>query len=474
VAARALEHARRHRARFVRELQAFVRIPSVSVEPARAPDVKRCAAWLAAHLQRIGLSEVCVTRTARHDIVTGAWLDAPGRPTVLIYGHYDVQPVDPARAWTRPPFSGAIEQGAIHGRGACDDKGQLFAHLKAIESYLQASGRLPVNVKCLFEGEEEINGPSLQPFVRRHRRWLAADAAVVSDTPMLGPGRPAISYAERGALRLELEVRSAASDLHSGNFGGAVHNAAQALSEIIAGLHDANGHIAIPGFYDQVRRVSRAERAHLAKVGLSGGEIVRNAGSLRTWGEKEFTPYERIVARPALTVNGIEAGYHGPGVKTVIPASARAKLSFRLVPDQDPPCIDALFRRHVARVTPPTVRVRVRTISSAKPALMSPSHPAMRAAGSAYTKAFGVPPVFIRSGGSIPVVNTFEEVLGIPTVLMGFASPDDRIHAPNEKFSLATFDKAVATSIWFLSAMAKMEGVRWSSTATATREPAIC
>ena len=471
-AARALAWARAGRSRFASELQAFVRIPSVSVDPAHAGDVRRAGKWLAAHLTRIGLERVCVTPTARHDIVTASWTHAPGRPTLLVYGHYDVQPVDPVKAWRTPPFGAVIEDGVMYGRGACDDKGQLFAHLAAIESYLRAGRRLPVNVKCVFEGEEEIDSPNFRPFVMRHRRSLAADAAVVSDTPMLGPDRPAISYGERGQLRMEIEVRGPAGDLHSGNFGGAIHNPLQALCEIVAGLHDARGRIAIPGFYEDVRPMGPAERVHLARVGPSAADILHNARGRRSWGERGFTAYERIVARPSLSIAGIDGGYHGPGVKAVIPSSASAKLGFRLVPNQSPPRIDALFRQHIARVAPPTVDVRVRTISSARPALMNPNHPAMKAAASAYGRAFGTAPVFLRSGGSIPVVNTFQELLGIPTVLMGFASPDDRIHAPNERFSLATLDKAIATSIWFLDALARVP--KWSSTVTATQAPAIC
>src|SRR5262245_1957471 len=318
----ALAYGRANRPRFVADLQAFVRIPSVSVDPARAGDVARAARWLAAHLRRIGLERICVVKTPRHPIVTASWTHAPGRPTVLVYGHYDVQPVDPEKAWRTPPFGAVVKDGVMYGRGACDDKGQLFAHVAAIESYLRSNRRLPVNVKCVFEGEEEIDSPNLRPFVMRHRRSLAADAAVVSDTPMLGPDRPAISYGERGQLRMEIEVRGPAGDLHSGNFGGAIHNPLQALCEILGGLHDARGRIAIPGFYDDVRPMSRAERVHLARVGPSAADILHNARGRRTWGERGYTVYERIVARPSLSIAGIEGGDHGPGVNAAIASRA--------------------------------------------------------------------------------------------------------------------------------------------------------
>jgi acetylornithine deacetylase/succinyl-diaminopimelate desuccinylase-like protein len=449
----ALRHAQAQRRPFLAELKDFIRFPTISAQPKHATDLKRCAAWLAAHLRRAGLERVLIIPTQRHPILYGEWRHASGHPTVLIYGHYDVQPVDPVREWRSPPFDPVVRGNDLYGRGACDDKGQMFTHVKALESYLRTAGRLPVNVKCLFEGEEEIGSPSLLPFVSRHRRELAADVAVVSDTRMLAPDCPAINYAERGALALELEVRGPRHDLHSGNFGGAVHNPLQALCEMVASMHDSDGRIAIPGVYDRVRRWSEHERAYMARSGPADASVRGDATVKEDWGEADFTLYERTTIRPALTVNGITGGYQGPGGKGVIPSRATAKLSFRLVPDQDPQDIDRLFRRHVARITPPDVRSSVRTLSAAKPALVERSHPAIRAAAFAYRKAFGASPVFLRSGGTIPVVNTFQEALGLPTVLMGFALPDDQIHAPNEKFHIPNFYRGVATSIWFLHAI---------------------
>lgn len=448
----ALAYAKAQRPRFVGELKEFIRFPTVSTQPRYAGDIKKCAAWLANHLRRVGLERVQVIATKGNPIVYADWLQAPGRPTVLIYGHYDVQPTDPLGEWRSPPFQPVVRGQDLYGRGACDDKGQLFTHVKALEAWLRSGSKLPVNVKCIFEGEEEIRSKNLRPFVTRNKKALAADTAVMSDTQMLSPNLPAISYSERGVLSLELEVRGLEHDLHSGNFGGAVHNPLQALCEMIAKLHDAHGRIAIPGLYDSVRHWSQQERIAMARGGPSDAQILRETHARRGWGEPDFTLYERTTIRPALTINGVTGGYQGPGEKGVIPARASAKLSFRLVPDQDPQEIDQLFRRHIAHITPPGMSSVVRTISAAKPALIDRKHAGMRAAAFAYRKGFGAAPVFLRSGGSIPAVSMFQEELGIPTVLMGFGLPDDRIHAPNEKFHLPNFFRGIATSIWFLAA----------------------
>ena len=377
---------------------------------------------------------------------------------MLIYGHYDVQPVDPLNEWRSPPFEPIVRGNDLYGRGASDDKGQMFTHVKAMQSYLRTIGKLPVNVKCLFEGEEEIGSPNLLPFLVRNRHRLAADVAVLSDTRFLAPDRPAITYALRGALSVGLEVAGPRQDVHSGAFGGAVHNPPQALCQIIAKLHDASGRVAIPGFYDAVREWGEEERAFMARTGHKDVQILRDAGVEKGWGERGYTLYERATIRPAMTINGIHGGYQGPGSKAVIPARAVAKLSFRLVPEQDPREIDQLFRGYVARITPPTVRTAIRTYFRAKPALVDRNHPAMRAAVMAYRHGFGAAPVFLRSGGTVPVVSLFQEMLGIPTVLMGFALPDDRMHAPNEKFHLPNFFKGIATSIRYLAELAERGG----------------
>ena len=454
-------YARSQRARFVAELGEFVRFASVSAQPAHAQDVRNCADWLAAHLRKVGFDHVQVAPTRGHPIVYADWLRAPGRPTVLVYGHYDVQPVDPVEEWKSPPFEPAVRGDNLFGRGASDDKGQMFAHVKAAECLLRGAGSLPVNMKCLFEGEEEIGSTNLPAFVKRHRDALAADAAVVSDTRMLGADRPVITESLRGALSVELELRGPQHDLHSGNFGGSVLNPLQALSEIIATLHDGDGRVAIPGFYDRVRQLTREERSYMAEVGSSDAEILSDAGAERGWGERGYTLYERTTIRPALSVNGISGGYQGPGVKAVIPARASAKLNFRLVPDQNPHLIDRLFRGYVARIAPPTVRVSIETHLATQPAAVDRTHPAVGAAVEAYRRGFGNEPVFLRSGGSIPVVNLFQEALAIPTVLMGFALPDDGLHGPNEKFHLPNFFNGIATSIHFLIELARI-GLRAS------------
>jgi acetylornithine deacetylase/succinyl-diaminopimelate desuccinylase-like protein len=457
-AARALAFARANGRRFVADLKEFVAIPSVSAQPRHAGDVARCARWLAAHLRGIGMERVAVAETRGHPIVFGEKQCAPGRPTLLIYGHYDVQPADPIGEWHSPPFEPTVRGENLYGRGASDDKGQMLTHVKALEAYLRTAPAPPVNVKCLFEGEEEIGSPNLAGFIARNKKGLAADVVVMSDTVMLGPEQPAIAYGARGALYLELEVHGPAHDLHSGNFGGAIHNPAQALCEIIAGLHDRNGRIAIPGFYDRVETQGEAEQARMARFGAPDALVLEDAQARRGWGEGRYSLYERLTVRPALTVNGISGGYRGPGRKGVIPARASAKLSFRLVPRQNPYEVDRLFRAHVTRLTPPTVRTTVRTAGPARAVVLDPDHPAMKAAAFAYRNGFGTGPALLRSGGTIPVVTMFRNMLGVPTVMMGFALPDDRLHAPNEKFHLPTFHNGIKTSIWFLAALSARAG----------------
>ena len=439
--------------RFVEELKQFVRFPSISAQPEYAADIKRCANWLAGHLQKIGLTRAEVEPTLGHPIVFAETEFDPQRPTVLIYGHYDVQPADPIDEWRTPPFQPVVRGDNLYGRGSSDDKGQLFAHIKALEAYLQTSGPLPVNVKCLFEGEEEIGSPNLPAFLARHRHMLQADAAVVSDMAILAPGRPAITYALRGALSLELEVLGPERDLHSGIFGGVVHNPLQALCEMVARMHDSSGRIAIPGFYDRVYRWPEAERRFMSRSGLSDEHILRNAAARTGWGEPGFSLYERATIRPALAISGITGGYQGSGPKSVIPARAIAKLNFRLVPNQEPEDIEQIVRSYIESITPPTVRSRVKKQLSAKPAWVERRHPAIQAAVVAYEQGFGSRPVFLRSGGTIPVVNMLQEQLGIPAVLMGLALPDDHAHGPNEKFYLPNFFNGIAASITFLAEM---------------------
>jgi acetylornithine deacetylase/succinyl-diaminopimelate desuccinylase-like protein len=388
-------------------------------------------------------------------MVEAWWHHAPGCPTLLVYGHYDVQPVDPLTQWASPPFDPAIRGKHLLGRGASDDKGQLFTHVKAVESLLRTTGQLPVNIVCLFEGEEEIGSPNLPPLVRR-LAGRGIDVAVMSDTRMLSPQQPVLTSGLRGALSVEVEVDGPAHDLHSGTFGGAVHNPLQALCQIVAALHDDQNRVAIPGFYDAVAAWSPGAREYLACAGPSEEQFLRDAGVTKGWGERGYTSFERTTIRPALTVNGIVGGYAGPGVKAVIPSRAVAKLNLRLVPRQRPREIERLLRKHVERLTPGTVRTTVHTRLVADPAVVDRSHPAVRAAARAYRAGFGALPTFLPSGGTIPVVNLLQEQLGIPTILMGFALPDDNMHAPNEKFYLPNFENGIATSIHFLNYVADL------------------
>jgi acetylornithine deacetylase/succinyl-diaminopimelate desuccinylase-like protein len=458
---RPLDYAEKHRSRFLADLKQFISFPSVSAQPKHAEDLKRCADWLATHLRHIGLHNAKIIPTRRHPLVYADWLGRPAGPTLLIYGHYDVQPPEPLKEWHSPPFTGTVRANNLHARGACDDKGQMFAHVKALEACLETQKRLPVNVKCLFEGEEEIGSPNLHGFVARNRRSLAANAAVISDMPIPGPDRPAIAYALRGGLSVELEVKGPERDLHSGLYGGAVHNPLQALCGIVAQLHDAHGRVTIPGFYDGVRKASESERKYMARTGPSDAELLRNAGAAKGWGERGYNLYERTTLRPALTINGITGGYQGVGGKGVIPARAVVKLSFRLVPDQSPRVVERQLRRYLQQKIPETVHWQLQATGHAVPVVLDTKHPAIRAAALAYRKGFGKAPIFLRCGGTIPVVNTFQQTLGIQTVLMGFALPDDRMHAPNEKLFLPNFYNGIATSIWFLHLLsAAREAVR--------------
>ncbi len=446
----ALLYATEHREQHLNQLLDLLRIPSVSALPDRAADVQRAAGWIAAQMKSIGLQNVQVTPTAGHPVVYGEWLEDSALPTVLIYGHYDVQPPDPLDEWQTPPFEPQIRDGKIFARGAADDKGQMFTHLKAVESYLKTSGRLPVNVKFIIEGEEEVGSVNLGSFCRDHADMLAAGIALVSDTHMFGLDRPSIVYALRGMAYLEVEVRGPSHDLHSGSYGGAVHNPAQVLCEIIAHLHDDRGRIAIPGFYDDVAPLSEEERAQLAQLPFDEADFRREAGVRQTWGEAGYTVLEQISVRPTLDVNGMISGFTGEGAKTVLPAWARAKISMRLVPDQRAHDIAQKFRRYVESLAPDTVEVTVHELAGGEPAYVDPNIPEMQAAVRAYEAGFGARPVFMREGGSIPVVGMFQDILGLRTILMGFGLPDDQLHAPNEKLSLESFYRGTATSIHFI------------------------
>jgi acetylornithine deacetylase/succinyl-diaminopimelate desuccinylase-like protein len=445
--------------RAVAELTQFASIPSISADPSHVGDVQACARWLAARLRRAGLNRVGVLPTRGHPVVVGEWRDAPGRPTVLIYGHYDVQPPGPAGQWATPPFSPVLQKGSLHGRGTADDKGPILAHVTAIESCLRATDQLPVNVVCVFEGEEEVGGPHLASFLAGFEPAREVDVAVVSDTPMRRAGVPALVTGLRGVLTARLRVRGAGRDLHAGDFGGAVPDPAEVACVLVAGMHDLAGRVAIPGFYDRVRAPSAAELAKESATAPADADILRSAAAWSGWGERGFSLYERATMRPALVVNGIGAGSVGSAARAVIPAEAVVELNVRLVPRQQPSEVAGAIRAWLAEaardLVPGGVRATITFGAHVKPVTISADHPAAGAAARALTTAFGAPPVLMRSGGTISAVATLNE-LGIPLVLMGFSLPDDRIHAPNERFSLASLRAGVAASSLFLLEMARL------------------
>ena len=433
------------------ELKQLLSIPSISAQPEHKGDVARAAQWLADHLRAMGMQRAQVMPTSGHPVVYSEWLGAgANKPTLLVYGHYDVQPVDPLDLWQSDPFKPEVRGQNIYARGASDDKGQLYVHVKAVEAYLKTSGKLPVNVKFVLEGEEEVGSPSLDPFIEANRQLLAADAVLISDGSMPRPDLPALTYGLRGICYMEVKITGPKRDLHSGSFGGAVYNPIQALSEIIISMKDARGHVTLPGFYDRVRPIDDEERRSLAKAPFDEAAFLSEAGIPSTWGEKGYTVLEQICARPTLECNGIWGGYMSEGSKTVLPSAASAKISMRLVPDQDPKEIAELFRAHVKRVAPPHVQVTVKDLHGGKPAMVDRNSSVMQAAATALERAFDQRPVLTREGGSIPVVSTFQSVLGIPTVLMGLGLPDDNLHSPNEKLHLPNFYRGIQASIHFL------------------------
>ena len=425
--------------RFVSDLMGALRIPSVSTDPARKDDCRRCAEHFAGALKRVGMSRAEVVPTNGHPVVYAEWLGAPGKPTVLLYGHYDVQPPEPLELWKTPPFEPQLRDGKLFARGAVDDKGQVYMHVNAIDAHFQVNGKLPVNLKLVLEGEEECGSEHLEGFLTGRRHELGADVIVVSDTAMLGPDQPALTYSLRGILYTQIDVQGPGHDLHSGHFGGALQNPANALAAIIAALKDGDGRITVPGFYDRVRALSPAERESLKSVPFDERGFLAESGAPAPAGERGYTTLERISARPTLDVNGIWGGYPGAGAKTVLPAKAHAKVSMRLVADQDPADLFPRFEAYVKRVAPPGVTVEVHDLHSCRPFLSDPSHPMLESARRALARAWPKPPAMIREGGSIPVMATFQQVLDLPSILMGFGLDDDNVHAPNEKISLSSY-----------------------------------
>ncbi len=444
-----------NRDRYVNELKQYLAIPSVSALPQHAADTKRCAEWTADEMKRVGLENVRLVETPGNPVVYGDWLHAPGAPTILFYGHSDVQPVAPVELWESPPFEATVRDGEIYARGAADDKGQVFMHFKAIEAHLKNGGKLPVNMKLVIEGEEEVGSVNLDNFIKANKSLLSADVVVISDSAMFDRGVPSICYSLRGLVYFQIDLRGTKSDLHSGVFGGAVANPAMVLAQILAQMKDRGGRIKIPGFYDKVRPLSDAERDAWKTLPFSEKKYKKELGAPKLAGESGFSVLERVWARPTFEVNGLLAGFTGEGAKTVIPAVSMAKVSMRLVPDQHPDDIARLFEDYVQKVAPKTVELKVTRMHGGKPWITEYANPFVQAAGRAIEQGFGRAPVFCREGGSIPVVSTFQEELSVPAVLFGVGLPDENAHAPNERLDLGNFHNGVLASAILYDEIAK-------------------
>src|SRR6266496_1563082 len=445
-----------NRDRYLEELKALLAIPSISALPEHAGDVRRCADWCADEMRRVGLQHVRLIDTPGNPVVYGDWLEAEGAPTILFYGHYDVQPVDPIELWQTPPFEATIRDGEIYARGAADDKGQVFMHLKAVEAHLKQNGRLPVNMKFFLEGEEEVGSLHLDDFIRAHKDDLKADLVVISDTPMFDRGIPSICYGLRGLVYAQIDLRGSKGDLHSGAFGGAVANPAFVLAQMIAQMKDRSGRIKVPGFYDDVRPLDEAEHQAWAQLPFNERKYRKDFGIPKVFGETGYSTLERTWARPTLEVNGLLSGFTGDGAKTVLPAVAMAKISMRLVPNQDPNKIAALFEDYVKKLAPKTVELKFTRMHGGKPWMTSFDNPFVQAASRAIERGFNKTPVLTREGGSIPVVSTFQEVLGLPSVLFGVGLPDENAHAPNEKLDVANFQGGIIAAAYLYEEIANI------------------
>ncbi len=442
-----------NRDRYLAELKELLAIPSISSQASHKEEMDKCAKWIARHAGSLGMNNVQIMPTKGHSIVYCDWLHAADAPTVLIYGHYDVQPVDPLNLWETPPFEATVRGENLYARGASDDKGQLFVHLKSIEAYLKIYGTLPVNIKMILEGEEEIGSENLDEFVAEHKDLLKADLVLISDSSMYAKGVPSICYGLRGLSYVEVEVTGPDHDLHSGSFGGSVHNPIQALCEMIASLHDKNGKVTIKNFYDDVMPLSKLERDEFKKLKHSDKTYARELGVKALYGEKGYSTLERVWVRPTLECNGIWGGYIEEGTKTVLPSKASAKLSCRIVPNQSSSKIARLLEKHLKAIAPKTIDVKVKFLHGGEPAITPIGSPGVRAAVIALEKGFGTKPVYQREGGSIPIVVQFKRLLGIDTVLLGFGLPDENAHSPNEFLNLDNFYGGIRTSAHFLEVL---------------------
>lgn len=425
------------------QLREFLSIPSISALSEHKDDMTKAAEWLAESFRQAGMENVSIEPTAGHPVVYADWLHAEGKPTILVYGHYDVQPVDPLNLWDSEPFAPEIRDGKLYARGATDDKGQAFMHVKAAEALLQLDGELPVNMKFIIEGEEEIGSPNLVAFIKDHKEKLAADTIVISDTALYAPGQPAICYALRGLSGIQIDVKGAKSDLHSGTFGGGVANPIHAVAEILASFHDKEGTITVDGFYENVRPLSDEERQAYRDLDFDEEAQRKELDVPELFGEPGYSFLERTSARPTLEVNGVFGGFSGEGIKTVLPSEAGAKITCRLVPDQTPGEIVEKLEAHIDKHKPHGVEVTVTQFDQGLPYITPFDHPALEAASRSYEKVYGVPTVYTRGGGSIPIVADFDAILGLPVVLMGFGLETENLHGPNEHLTLENFDKGL-------------------------------
>jgi acetylornithine deacetylase/succinyl-diaminopimelate desuccinylase-like protein len=449
-----IEYIESKRDEHLNELTEFLKIESVSAKSEHKPDIEKAAKWVAEKLGEAGLENIEIVPTKMHPLVYGESLHAPGKPTVLFYGHYDVQPAEPLDLWTTPAFSPAVRDGKLFGRGTADDKGQVHIHIKALEALQKTAGKLPLNVKVIIEGEEEVGSVNLWEFVKTYKEKLKADALIVSDTSMLAKGVPSITYGLRGLNYYQMELTGAAQDLHSGVFGGAVPNPITILAETIAKLHDRNFHVTVPGFYDDVAVVSRQERRALNSLPWKEKDFRKTVGAPGLCGEKGYSIVEQLWIRPTLELNGIWGGYTGEGAKTVIPSKVYAKLSTRLVPNQDPAKIAKLVERHIRKLLPKSVSCKFDVLSAGKPWVAPYTHPIFQKAIHALEGGFGKKAVFIREGGSIPFVTQMHDTFKVPCVLMGFGLPDENAHAPDEHIALENYYGGIKSVALFYQQLA--------------------
>ena len=454
-----INYLKEHQSRAIAQLCEYVRFPSVSAQPQHRRDLRACAEWVVRHCRAIGMeARLCSTKGNPIVVAKTPRAKSPGarRPHFVVYGHYDVQPPEPLDLWKSPPFEPRVFKGALFGRGASDNKGQNLAHIKAVEAYLKTGTKLPCDITFVIEGEEEVGSSSLAAFLREHRAELACDAIVISDTGMPTPKHPALTYALRGIASFQVTLFGPTRDLHSGIFGGTVDNPAMALCQMLGKLRDKDGRVTVPGFYQGVQPLSAYERKQFARLPFNATEYQRFLGVPKLFGERGFTPLEQRSARPTFEINGLTSGYQGEGGKTIVPAWARAKITVRLVPNQNPTEVIRRVRQHLEKLCPPTVRLEIKSDHGAEPYLVSPTGPQAQAALRALKLAFGCEPVLVREGGSIPIVNDFKKILRADALMLGLSLPGDNAHSPNEKFDLSCFAKGQLMSAYLWQELSRV------------------